>query len=63
MTKNIGTADRFIRLVLGLALMSLLFTLDRPNNLFGLIGLVPLLTAGTRFCPLYTLFGIRTCAK
>jgi len=29
----------------------------------GLIGLIPLLTAAVKWCPLYTLFGIRTCPK
>jgi hypothetical protein len=30
---------------------------------WGLIGLVPLGTGLFRFCPAYTLLGIRTCAK
>jgi hypothetical protein len=63
MTENVGEVDRAIRLVLGLGLLSLIFLLDWPNKLFGIIGLVPLLTAGMPFCPHYSGFGIRTCAR
>ncbi|PWR19641.1 YgaP family membrane protein [Zavarzinia compransoris] len=61
MDRNIGALDRAFRIVAGLALLSLLFVLDGGGRWFGLIGLVPLLTAGLSWCPLYTLFGIRTC--
>jgi len=50
-----------IRVIAGLALLSLLVLLDGNARWFGLIGLVPLLTAGVRFCPLYSVLGIRTC--
>ena len=63
MTANIGSLDRILRILVGLALLSLVFLLDGPNRWYGLIGLVPLLTATIRFCPLYTLLGIRTCAR
>ena len=58
---NVGTADRIIRVILGLALLSAIFVLDGKERWFGLIGIVPLLTAAVRFCPLYTVLGIRTC--
>jgi hypothetical protein len=61
MTPNVGTADRIIRLLVGLGLLSLFVVLDGNARWLGLIGLVPLLTAGMRFCPLYTVLGIRTC--
>ncbi len=61
MNANVGTADRAIRVVLGLALLSAIFVLDGRERWFGLIGLVPLLTAAVSFCPLYTVLGIRTC--
>jgi hypothetical protein len=61
MTPNVGTADRVLRVLVGLGLLSLLVVLDGNARWLGLIGLVPLLTAGIRFCPLYTLLGIRTC--
>ena len=61
MTPNVGTADRVLRVLVGLGLLSLLVVLDGNARWLGLIGLVPLLTAGIRFCPHYTLLGIRTC--
>ena len=61
MNPNVGTVDRDIRVLIGLGLLSLFFILDGNARWFGLIGFVPLLTAGIRFCPLYTVLGIRTC--
>lgn len=63
MKVNVGSADKAIRIVIGLALLSLLFLLDGRARWFGLIGLVPLLTAFAGFCPLYTLFGLSTCPR
>jgi DUF2892 family protein len=57
--KNLGTADRWIRIVIGIALVSLTFA--GPHTMWGLIGIVPLATAFVGTCPLYTLFGLRTC--
>ncbi len=62
MTKNVGSVDRTIRLVLGVVLLSLYFFLPGDQRFFALIGIVPLATALMNWCPLYTLFGIRTCA-
>jgi hypothetical protein len=59
---NIGAADRAIRVILGLALLSAIFLLDGKERWFGLIGIVPLLTAAVKVCPLYTVLGLRTCA-
>lgn len=60
MTHNEGTIDRVIRVVLGLALLSLIFV--GPHTWFGLVGLVPLVTGVVGFCPIYRLFGLRTRA-
>lgn len=62
MNANIGTADRVIRLVLAAGLFSLFFILDGDQKWLGLIGLVPLATGLMRWCPLYSLFGIRSCS-
>lgn len=62
MNANIGTADRAIRLVLAAGLFSLFFILNGDQKWLGLIGMVPLATGLLRWCPLYSLFGIRTCA-
>lgn len=56
---NEGTIDRALRVIIGLALISLVFV--GPKTLFGWIGLVPLATGLIGWCPVYTLLGIRTC--
>lgn len=58
---NVGSIDRLIRIVVGLALLSLLFWLDAPWHWLGLIGLMPLITGLTRRCPGYGLLGLNTC--
>ena len=60
---NVGTADRLIRLALSAGLFSLFFVLPGDQKWFGLIGLVPLATGLRGWCPLYTMFGIRTCSR
>jgi hypothetical protein len=63
MTSNVGGADRIVRIVLGLAILSLLFVLEGNARWFGLIGLVPLTTALMGWCPAYTLFGFSSCPR
>lgn len=60
MTENIGTVDRILRLVVGIALLTMLYWGEGGVRWVGLIGLVPLGTAVFRWCPLYTALGIRT---
>jgi hypothetical protein len=60
---NVGVADRWLRIVAGLALLSLFFVLEGPARSWSLVGLVLLATGVTRFCLLYTLFGINTCSE
>ena len=60
MTANIGTTDRLIRLVLGIVLLSLYFVLPGNERFFSFIGIIPLATAFLRWCPLYTLLGLKT---
>ena len=62
MKANVGTADRIVRIVIGLALLSLVVLLEGGARWFGLIGLVPLATALIGWCPAYAPFGIDTCA-
>jgi hypothetical protein len=57
--KNVGVLDRLMRVMAGIALLSLVFF--GPQTLWGLVGLVPLVTGLVSWCPLYTLFGVRTC--
>ncbi|MGA0561382.1 YgaP family membrane protein [Ancylobacter sp. VNQ12] len=61
MTRNVGNIDRVIRVIIGVALLSLLFVLEGNLRWIGLIGLVPLLTALVGNCPLYSLVGLSTC--
>lgn len=56
---NVGSLDRALRIVAGLALLSLVFV--GPKTLWGLVGLMPLATAFLKSCPAYTLLGINTC--
>ncbi len=59
MKMNEGGADRIIRIIVGLVLISLVFI--GPQSLWGWIGLVPLITGVIGWCPAYLPFGINTC--
>ena len=59
MNANVGTVDRVLRLVVGLALIVLAAV--GKIGWWGYIGVVPVLTGLFRLCPLYTILGIRTC--
>jgi hypothetical protein len=61
MKTNVGSIDRTLRIVAGLAILSLYFILEEGQRGWALLGLVPLLTGLVSWCPLYTLLGIRTC--
>ncbi|WP_026987316.1 YgaP family membrane protein [Fodinicurvata fenggangensis] len=65
---NVGTIDRIFRAVLGLALLYLAFLSGLP--LFegallkygaAVVGIVILVVATTRVCPVYAVLGIKTC--
>lgn len=58
--QNEHSIERAVRIVLGLVLLSL--TVVGPHTLWGLVGIVPLLTGAIGSCPLYTLFGFSTRA-
>jgi hypothetical protein len=60
MNTNVGSIDRVVRVVLGLALLSAFFLLAGPLRWLALAGLVLLLTAAFSFCPLYRVLGINT---
>jgi hypothetical protein len=62
MKQNVGGIDKVLRIVVGLALLSLLFLGEGSTKWLGLIGLVPLGTALMGWCPLYSLIGLSTCA-
>jgi len=63
MKKNMGTADKVIRILVAIVIAALFFT----NVISGTLGIVLLvlaaiflLTSVVSFCPLYLPFGIRT---
>lgn len=61
MKTNMGNVDRVLRVVVGVGLISLVFV--GPQTMWGLIGIVPLLTALVGWCPAYAPFGISTGSK
>lgn len=61
MTQNVGGIDRIIRIVVGLALIAIVFV--GPQSPWGWIGVVPLATGLLGWCPPYALFGISTCPR
>jgi len=65
MKKNMGSADRFIRVAIAIAVAALYFT----GVISGTLGIVLLVVAGiflltslVSFCPLYAPFGLSTCS-
>lgn len=59
--KNIGSIDKIIRFIVGIVLLSLLFFVNGNLKYWGLIGIIPILTAILGYCPLYSILGIKTC--
>ncbi|MBK6847136.1 MAG: DUF2892 domain-containing protein [Proteobacteria bacterium] len=59
--QNEHVLERALRIGAGLVLLSLVFV--GPKTLWGLVGVVPLLTGLLGSCPLYTLLGVSTCPR
>ena len=59
MNRNVGSPDRIIRVILGIAILAAGYAFE---SWWGLVGIVPLFTAAVGWCPLYLPFGISTCA-
>lgn len=60
MTTNVGSPDRIVRIIAGLAVLAAGYYYQ---SWWGLIGLVPLGTAALGWCPAYLPFGINTCKR
>lgn len=60
MQANVGGIDKWLRIVVGLALIAWA-VLGGP--VWAWIGVVPLLTGLFNFCPLYKLIGVSTCRR
>lgn len=65
MQKNMGTVDRGIRGLIGVALLVVFFVAPPENAILYwgalVVGIVMLATAALAWCPPYTIFGINTC--
>jgi hypothetical protein len=59
MMTNEAGFDRALRILVGIALLALVFV--GPHTAWGWLGLIPLATGVAGFCPLYRLVGIDTC--
>jgi hypothetical protein len=64
MKKNMGSIDKVIRLLLAVVFI-LLFVFNTVTGIFGYVLLalaaIFILTSLVSFCPLYAIFGIKTC--
>ncbi len=59
MSCNVGTVDRTLRIVLGLAIIAAGVYFQ---SWWGAVGIIPLFTAVVRWCPLYSIVGVSTCS-
>ncbi|WP_299523510.1 DUF2892 domain-containing protein [uncultured Lutibacter sp.] len=64
MKKNMGTADRIIRVIIA-AIVGILYSVGVISGTLGIVLLILagvfVLTSLISFCPLYAPFGIKTC--
>ena len=58
MKSNVGKPDKNIRIVLGIIIVAAGVYF---KSWWGIVAIVPLITAFTGVCPLYKLFGINSC--
>lgn len=61
MKTNVGTIDRILRALLGLALLGL--AAAGVIGWWGWLGIVPLATAAIGWCPPYAMLGLNTCKR
>ncbi|MGB0854188.1 MAG: YgaP family membrane protein [Pikeienuella sp.] len=68
MKPNLGTIDRIFRFALGIILLAApfisgmgIFASGTATAIAVIAGLIMVATSAMRFCPLYRIFGIRTC--
>lgn len=66
MKKNMGMADRAVRILIAAVIAVLYFTHTITGTwaiVLGILAIVFVLTSFISFCPLYAPFGINTCKK
>ena len=60
MKSNVGTPDRIVRVVLGVAIVAAGVYFQ---SWWGVVGVIPIVTAAIGWCPAYLPFGISSCKK
>jgi hypothetical protein len=60
-TKNVGSIDRILRIILGLVLLSFVFI--GPQTPWGYMGIILIVTAFMNFCPLYSILRMSSLKK
>ena len=61
MTSNVGETDRMLRILVGLLFIGLAFAFGGAWWILGIIGIIPVFTGVSGWCPAYLPFGISTC--
>lgn len=69
MSANVGTIDRVLRLLIGIAALALVFvgpvaasgTWGWERIALVAVAVIMIGTSAIKFCPLYRVFGLRTC--
>jgi len=60
--KNMGSLDRIVRAVVGIALLAGFFLLPEAGyRNWLLLGIIPLATSMISSCPVYSLLGLSSC--
>lgn len=59
LARNLGTFDRIARLAVGALLIILAIT--GTIGVWGWVGAILVATAFMNFCPIYRVFGLKTC--
>lgn len=62
MQANVGGIDRTLRIVIG-SLLLLVSMTSNAIGLWGLLGMIPIVSGFMRFCPLYSIIGVSTCKR
>lgn len=58
MVKNVNTVDQIVRIILGIALIAMVFI--GPQTPWGWLGLILIVTGSMNFCPIYSMLGMST---
>jgi hypothetical protein len=60
---NVGALDMLLRFLLAMGLFSLATLLHGDLRWFALLGLLPLMSAVFRYCPVYRVLHLRSCSE